>query len=127
MKNLLNISHRTLGKHHNLGFVNQKIELFSHVLYAIENNIKFINLNSINWVLSWKNKDNNEIKIKRKINILKKKLSKNKNNNEIKIRIKRKINILKKKLRINKSTIKHCNLFDVEFWNLERLNIIFHV
>ena len=59
---LLNISNNTLGKKLNLGLTNQQIELFSHVLYAIENNIKFINLDSINWVLSWKDKNTGEQK-----------------------------------------------------------------
>lgn len=54
---ILNISKKVLGFHLNLGFVNQQIQLFSHVLYAIKNDIKFINLDSINWILSWKNKN----------------------------------------------------------------------
>lgn len=54
---ILNISKKVLGFSLNLGFVNQQIQLFSHVLYAIKNDIKFINLDSINWVLSWKNKN----------------------------------------------------------------------
>jgi hypothetical protein len=69
---ILNISQNTLGKGLRLGLINQVIEFFSHVSYAVENNIKFINLDSINWVLSWK----------------------------------------------NKNTIKHSELFDIEFWNL---------
>ena len=54
---ILNISKNTLGKELRLGFVNQLIELFSHVLYATKNNILFINIDSINWVLSWENKN----------------------------------------------------------------------
>lgn len=54
---MLNISSGKVGFDLNVGFVNQQIELFSHVSYAIENKIKFINLDSINWVLSWKDKN----------------------------------------------------------------------
>ena len=54
---ILNINKGILGLNLNLGFVNQQIQLFSHVLYAIKNDIKFINLDSINWILSWKNKN----------------------------------------------------------------------
>lgn len=54
---MLNISHNCLGKSLRLGFINQLIELFSFVNYAKINNIKKINLDSINWVLAWNNKN----------------------------------------------------------------------
>lgn len=54
---VLNITQNSLGKELRLGFVNQLIELFSHILYAYKNNIPFINIDSVNWVLSWKNKN----------------------------------------------------------------------
>ncbi len=55
---VLNISDMTLGKSSRLGFVNQQIELYSHVVCAIKNKINFINIDSVNWILSWNNKNN---------------------------------------------------------------------
>ena len=53
---MININRKTLGFGYNVGFVNQLISLFTFVLWAIKNNIDFINLDSINWTLSWKDK-----------------------------------------------------------------------
>ena len=53
---MININRKTLGFDNNVGFVNQVISLFTFVLWAIKNNIDFINLDSINWTLSWKDK-----------------------------------------------------------------------
>ena len=53
---MININRKTLGFDYNVGFVNQVISLFTFVLWAIKNNIDFINLDSINWTLSWKDK-----------------------------------------------------------------------
>lgn len=53
---MININRKTLGFGNNVGFVNQVISLFTFVLWAIKNNISFINLDSINWTLSWKDR-----------------------------------------------------------------------
>ena len=53
---MININREALGFGNNVGFVNQVISLFTFVLWAIKNNIDFINLDSINWTLSWKNR-----------------------------------------------------------------------
>ena len=56
MAKMITIKNNTLGVSNRLGLVNQIIEFFTHVKYAADNDIKYINLSSINWVLSWKNK-----------------------------------------------------------------------